>query len=298
MKQGFINSFDNYKIYVYVWDKVEKPIGVVQIFHGMAEHAKRYENFAKFLNQKGFIVVADDHRVHGKTSKNLENLGKYELNTSIFEDTIKDELFLSEKIKKDYNLPLYVFGHSYGSFLCQRYLEVSKFYDKAIICGSALMKNRIDIVAGNLVAKITKLFKGKNAPAKLVAALSFGTYDKQVKTGSWLNTDNNEVEKYKKDGFCGKVLSTKFYVDFFNSFNKIYNKKQLQQINKEKPILIISGNDDPVGSMGKSVLKLFNFYKKLGLNANMILYKNARHEILNEPIKQQAYKDVLNFIKK
>ena len=296
MKQDFYESFDKEKIFIYVWDNVKNPKGIVQIFHGMAEHAGRYEDFAKFLNKNGYIVVADDHRAHGKTAGSPDKVGLYSLSSNLFYDTFIDELRISKALVKEYNLPLYVFGHSYGSFLCQAYIEKSSYYSKAIICGSALMKDRFDVKMGKLVSLLTMKCKGKDAPAKLVAKLSFGKYDKQVKKGSWLNTDENEVKKYYQDPYCGKIMSAKFYVDFFRTFDWVYKKSYMSKIDKSKPLLIISGKNDPVGSMGKSVKKLFKFYLSYDLNVKMKQYENARHEILNEPIKETVYQDILNFI--
>ena len=296
MEEGFFESFDKTKIYFYKWDDVENAKGVVQIIHGMAEHAGRYEDFAKMLNKSGYIVFADDHRAHGRTSGE-EGLGKYD-GEDLFLDTLKDEIFISKKLKDEYDLPLYIFGHSYGSFITQNYIENSNLYDKAIICGSALMKNRLDVKFGKMIAKITMKNKGKDAPAKLIEKINFGGYNKKVKTGSWLNTDEIEVKKYFADKFCGKPFSAKFYVDFFSAFSRIYKKENLKKIDKTKPILVISGKSDPVGSMGKSVTKLYNFYKNLGLNVDLKLYDNARHEILNEPIKESVYQDIIMFLEK
>jgi len=298
MEQGFINSFDGTQIYVYAWTDVKEPKGIVQIFHGMSEHAKRYEDFAKFLNAKGYLVFADDHRAHGKTAGSVSNLGRYNQTSNLFYDTLLDELLLSELLVKEYNLPLYVFGHSYGSFLCQAYIEKSSFHKKAIMCGSALMKNRIDIKLGKLVAKITAKHKGNNAIAKLVEKFSFGSYNKKVKNGSWLNSDQEEVKKYNQDPYCGQPFSAKFYVDFFTTFDWIYNKEHTRKIDTNKPILLIAGKEDPVGSMGKSVADLYKFYTGLEIkNLKMRLYQNARHEILNEPtIKQEVYNEILSFI--
>lgn len=294
MQQGFFDSFDNTKIYYYEWDDVKDPKGVVQIIHGMAEHAGRYDNFAKFLNQNGLIVFADDHRAHGNTA-GVDNLGKYD-GFDLFEDTLQDEIFISQKLKNKYKLPLYVLGHSYGSFITQAYIQRCQLYDKAIICGSALMKNRLDVKLGKFIAKTTMKHKGKDAPAKLIEKINFGGYNKKVKSGSWLNTDEGEVKKYFADKFCGKPFSAKFYVDFFSSFDRIYKKSYVLQISKDKPIFLIAGDKDPVGSMGKSVIKLFKFYKKLDLDVRIKLYKGARHEILNEKIKETVYNDVLEFI--
>lgn len=295
--QGFFESFDKTKIHFYKWDNVEKPKGVVQLIHGMAEYAGRYEPFAKFLNSLGYIVFADDHRAHGQTAIDESKIGKYD-GENLFFDTLKDEIFISNMLKKEYSLPLFVFGHSYGSFLTQAYIEHCDIYDKAIICGSALMKGRIDVKFGLLIAKMTRFFKGKDANAKLIEKINFGGYNKKFKEGVWLNSVKEEADKYYADKYCGKSFSAKFYIDFFGAFSKIYKKENLLKINKSKPIFLVAGSDDPVGSMGKSVKKLYEFYKSLGLNVSIKLYEGARHEILNEKIKEEVYLDVKNFLEK
>ena len=297
MEQGFLKTHDNTQIFVYAWTDVENPKGIVQIFHGMAEHAGRYERFAKFLNKNGYLVFADDHRAHGKTAGVVTEVGKYNQDSNCFYDTLLDEVLISKKLVEEYKLPLYVFGHSYGSFIAQAYIQDCQVYEKAILCGSALMKDRMDVKFGKMVAKLTAKHKGKDAPARLVHKASFGAYDKKVKTGSWLNTDAEEVKRYINDPYCGTVMSAKFYVDFFRTFDWVYHKKHIERINLDKPIFLISGKDDPVGNMGKSVQNLYKFYLGLGVKeVKMRLYKDARHEILNEPIREQVYLDVLNFI--
>ena len=161
------------------------------------------------------------------------------------------------------------------------------------------MKNRFDVKLGRLIAKITMDKKGKDAPAKLIEKINFGGYNKKVKSGSWLNTDENEVKKYFADKFCGKPFSAKFYVDFFSAFDRIYKDDYVELIDKNKPLLIISGKDDPVGGMGKSVVDLYKFYISLDIkDVSLKLYNGARHEILNEPIKKQVYSDIIEFLEK
>lgn len=296
MKARFIKSFDNREIFCYEWNDVTKPIGIVQIFHGMAEHAKRYEGFAKELNKAGYIVFADDHRAHGKTSQK-EKLGTY-TGKDVFYDTLKDEIFFSKMLIKKYKLPLYILGHSYGSFIAQEYITQCNLHDKAIICGSALMKNRADVKMGLFLAWNLKIF-GSKKEAKLIEKINYSTYNKLVGHGSWLNRDDDEVKKYYADPFNGKPLSNQFYFNLFNAFRHIYKKSAIKKISKVKPLLLIAGDHDPVGNMGKSVKNLYNFYKKLGLDVKMKLYEDARHEILNEPkIKKQVYQDIIKFIKK
>lgn len=297
MESKFIKGFDGQKIFCYIWDDVKKPVGIVQIFHGMAEHAKRYDHFAKALNKEGFIVFADDHRAHGKTAQGTK-LGTYK-GKDVFYDTLRDEMFFSKMLKDQYKLPLYIFGHSYGSFIAQEYITQCNLYEKAIICGSAFMKGRADVKFALMLAWQLKMFAG-HKPAKLIEKINYSSYQKLVKTGSWLNSDDEEVKKYYADKFNGYALSNKFYFNMFNAFRHIYKKSAVNNIPKEKPVFLIAGENDPVGNMSKSVKDLYKFYKTVGLkNVKIKIYKNARHEILNEPkIKSTVYKDVINFIKK
>lgn len=299
MKGKYIKSFDKKDIYCYLWDNVENPIGIVQILHGMQEHAGRYDHFAKFLNKNGYIVFADDHRAHGKTADSIETLGRYG-SGNLFYDTLRDALFFTDMLLKEYEgLPLYIFGHSYGSFLVQNYIQTCSGYEKAILCGSACMKNNLATKFGRMIAKWTMEHKGEDKVATMVENIMLSTYNKMVKTGSWLNTDAAEVEKYKNDPYCGTPFSAKFYYDFFTGLKYSYDKHKLQEIDHHKPILLISGKCDPVGDMGKSVVKLFKLYHEDDLDVTMKLYDNARHEILNEPkLQQTVYNDILEFLKK
>lgn len=297
MLEKFIKSFDGKEIHCYFWDQVVNPKGIVQIFHGMAEHAKRYDEFAQYLNKQGYLVFADDHRAHGFTTAETK-LGKYD-GYDVFFDTLKDEIFFSKYLKEKYKLPLYVFGHSYGSFIAQEYLTMSQEHQKAILCGSAFMKKRIDIKCLMVILFILKTFRG-NKPAKFIEKIMYKQYNKAVGTGSWLNTDPKEVENYYSDKFNGYPLSYKFYFNMFNSFRHSYSKKRVSQIDKDKPILLLCGENDPVGSMSKSVKQLHNFYLKNNIkNVELKIYANARHEILNEPdTKQKVFDDIVEFLNK
>ena len=296
MKQITIKSFDNTPIVCYLWDKVENPKAIIQIFHGMAEHAKRYDEFAKYLNKKGFIVFADDHRGHGETAGSVDAIGKYNKEANIYYDTVQDEIFFTKKLKSEYNLPIVILGHSYGSLLAQRYIQATKIFDGAIICGSNYMKTFLNRIAKS-IAKTTIRFKGNDAPAKLIEKLSFGAYNKKT-NNSWIAFNQDVVQKYKDDPFCGTPFSAKFYYDMLNANLKTYKGGYLKKIDKDKPILLIAGKDDLFSNKGKGVIKLYKMYKSLDLNVDMKLYDNMRHEILNEEDRKTVYNDIVDFVNK
>ena len=298
MKESTFKGYKDYPIHLYEWDEVDKPKAVVQLVHGMVEHLGRYDDFAKYLNSKGYIVLGDDHRAHGKTS-GKEKQGFVPEGDCYF-DTLEDLAKITDYAKEKYNLPVYLFGHSYGSFLSQGYIQ--KYADKieaVILCGSAKQKG-IDVATGRVVANVQTAFCGKDAKANLIKKLTFDVYDKKFTPrmpGGWVNRDANEVKKYLNDEFCAYTCSLGFYKSFFNALKEIYKKKNLANVPQNLPIFIISGSKDPVGKDGKLVVKLYDMYKELGVkNVQMKLYEGARHEILNELCKQEVYDDVVKFI--
>ena len=296
MKRKMHTIRDGKQLSVVMWDNVSAPIATVQILHGMSEHIERYDDFAKALNKAGYIVIGADHRGHGYTDK--DRLGLVE-DGNIFEDTVSDAIELTAYAKVKYRLPVIIFGHSYGSFILQRYLSyTSSQIAGAILCGSACME-------GAIVNLSCLLTRGKNKPkkrdkeGKLFADMTFGKYDKAYKNegkNAWLSRDVEQVKKYNEDPLCGFTCSMGFYHYFFRGFKAI-QKSPHTKLRKDLPLFIISGSDDKVGGNGKLVIKLCKKYQKLGLNPSIKLYKDARHEILNEINKYEVYEDVINFVK-
>lgn len=298
-REQLIEGIDNRKIFLRIWDNISNVKGVIQIFHGMAEHSGRYDEFAKFLNNHGYVVYADDHRGHGKTERFKENLGY--LGDDGFNKIVEDENIITELIKKQYkDIPVYIFAHSFGSFIGQEYItRYSKNINGIVLSGSA-KQTGLDVKAGNLVAKIQRKFIDEKKQAKIIDKLSFGTYNKKVKNPinkfSWLSRDVKEVDKYIKDELCGFISSINFYYNLFNGLNGLYKINKLKNIDKELPILVLSGDMDPVGKYGKTVKNLYNQYVNLGIkNLSLKLYKEARHELIIETNKEEVNKYLLNW---
>jgi alpha-beta hydrolase superfamily lysophospholipase len=292
---------DNKKIHAYVWNKTDKPKGAVQILHGMAEHAARYADFASFLNKNGFIVYANDHRGHGKTVQSPDEIGI--IGQDGFELIIRDAYILLQMIKNKHpGLPVFILGHSFGSFLAHSF--ISRFgseIDGVILSGSA-KQDGPEIAFGRIVASVQRFIFGENKKSFLIDKLGFGSYNKRIPDAkskfSWLSCDDSEVEKYENDPLCGNVFSIGFYYYFFNALKGLYDYNKSSCIPKTLPVFIISGEEDPVGKYGKKVLELYDFYKKLGLfNVQIKLYPGKRHEILNEKGRQEVYDDILSWLK-
>ena len=292
---------DGYEFSVSFWLPDGKIKGIVQILHGMVEYIDRYDDFARYLCNLGFAVAGDDHRGHGFTAGE-ENLGKVPDGHTYF-DTVDDAIILTDYLQSKYpDVPTIVFGHSYGSFLAQGYIQQnSDKINGCVLCGSARMDNS-DVKMGRKVANMQFKLYGKDKPANLIRKLSFGGYDKPFKhekrKNAWLNRDVDACEKYNNDKFCNYTMSIGFYKYFFDGLIKIYEQERLDKINKDLPLFIISGDKDPVGNMGKLVRELYDLYVDNGIkNVKIKLYNNARHEILNELNKAEVYQDVSDWIK-
>lgn len=292
MKTLKLKGYKDFELSCYVWDKVEKPTGVVQIIHGMQEHAKRYSEFAKFLNSKGLIVFASDLRGHGQTAL-LHNLPFGYSDGDIFMEIVNDQIILTDYLIKIYSLPVTIFGHSFGSFIAQRYMIENSFKIKnVILCGSTYTNTAI-YKMGYRVAQLCKIFKGKKKPAKLIEKMSIRSYGKNFPLGNWLTRDDKVFLKYKDDELCGSVFPVNFYHSFFKHAR--HNYKNLKNIPFYLPILLISGTSDPVA--GKNgIVKLFFTYGKALKKVALKTYIDARHELLNEINKEEIYEDILRFI--
>jgi len=295
-----LKANDNHVISVYCWDKVEKPRAVLQIFHGMAEHAGRYARLAKFLNSQNIIVFGDDHRGHGKTSQLNGKPGVIGKNG--FYNIVEDEYMITKMLKEKYpNIPIFLFTHSFGSFVGQEYItKYGNEIDGVILCGSAAQIGP-EFKFAKILALIQVKLLGEEKEAKLLEKLSFGSYIKKIhnprSASDWISSDPDEVKKYIDDKYCGFTCSTGFYYYFTDGLINLYRNDKLAQIPKTLPIYIISGQEDPVGQYGKRVKELYDIYKALGLSdLNIKLYQGSRHELLNELNRDEVTEDILKWI--
>ena len=291
------------EIFVYKWlpDINVQVKGVVQIAHGMAETAARYENFASALTNDGFIVYANDHRGHGKTAGEVQKLG--ELGEDGFNSMVENMHQLNERIKEENpNLPIFLFGHSMGSFLTQRYICLYGSGLKGAIISGSCGKQGIIIDIARLIAKREIKKIGRSGKSDKLDKLSFGSYNNSFKPNrtafDWLSRDNKQVDKYIDNPFCGTVFTAGFFYDFLGGLKSIACDVEIKNVPKDLPIYIFSGDKDPVGKNGKGVLKLVKTYKEHGIkDLTHKLYKNGRHEMLNETNKEEVIVDVIRWLK-
>ncbi len=298
-QEGFTFKGSNgQEIFCWCWDAPVQPAGVLQIFHGMAEHAERYADFAQYLNTEGFTVYACDMRGHGRTGE--LNGDSCHMDKGGFNGSMEDQAFLMKLIREKHpEVPLIILGHSFGSFLAQEFIKhYGGDISGLILSGSSFMKGA-DISAAYILAKLSLLLGGRR-PNKLLDKLSFGSYNKKIQNPtskfSWLSRDENQVRKYEESHFCGNVMSTGFFECFFTGLMNLY--RGMEKIPLNLPVYILSGTEDPVGKYGVGTDKLYEEYKRLGItNLRIKLYQGSRHEILNETNREVVYQDILDWLK-
>lgn len=276
-------------------------VAAVQIAHGMAEHLERYENFANVLCQNGFAVYINDHLGHGQSVSSKDELGYFGEKEG-WKNFVEDCHELT-KIAKAENpdVPLFFFGHSMGSFVARAYsLKYANEIKGAVYCGTA-GPNPASGVGASLASLIAKV-KGTHHRSTLIDKIAFATYNNKTEKRTsfdWLSRDNDQVDKYIADEYCGFLFTAYGYRDMMELLGFVSSESWFSKLSKELPVLIISGDMDPVGEYGKGIDKVYNALVQKGKeNVQKILYPGARHEILNESqCVDKVCSDVINWIK-
>ncbi len=303
MEQFTLKDHFERDMHCFKWSPATRPIAIVQIIHGMAEHAARYDDFARFLTNHGFVVFCSDLRGHGTTVGVVDKTGffSYYNGWKIVSENVYQ---LTSIASKQYpELPLFLFGHSMGSLLARTYMTKHKSILKGVILSGTSYTPRLMLGFGKLIAVIQKKIKGYKYRSQLLDKLSFGSFNNKFKPArtkfDWLSRDEKQVDKYMNDDFCGFVCTASLFLDLFNGISLIQSKSHLKSLAANLPIYLFSGEMDPVGDFTKGVKKVASLYKKHGAkDVEMKFYKGGRHEMLNEINKQEVYQDVLDWIMK
>ena len=272
--------------------------GVVQISHGMAEHFERYNAFADFLADHGFVVCGEDHLGHGRTAADESEYG-YFSEKSGWENVVKDMFRLTKMMKKNYpEVPYFLLGHSMGSFLARAYAtRYSKHIDGLVLSGTSAGSGGTSALLVMLDA--AKRLKGDKHRSKFFNNVAFGSYnDKITERNSdfdWLTRDTAIVAKYCNDKRCGFTFTLNGFENLVKLLWYVNNSKWFRTYPKSLPTYLVSGACDPVGEYGKGVLKVFDELNLHDCNVEMKIYKDARHELLNETNREEVYADLLDF---
>lgn len=283
-----------------LWTPDGGPRAVVQIVHGVAEYTGRYDHFARYLAQHGFVVCGEDHLGHGKTVDDGKYgyFGKKDGWTLVTADVRQLRVLMGEKYP---GAPYFLLGHSMGSFLARTYLcQFPGTVDGCILSGTGQEKPAL-VAAGKAVASAICAVRGPETVSKLVDKLSLGAYNDQFKptrtTADWICRDEAVVDAYLKDPFCSFKPTAGMFRDMMGGLQLIASEKALSRMDPRTPVYLFSGSQDPVGSNGEGVKRVYGFFKEHGTaDLTMKLYPGGRHEMLNEINKGEVYADVLAWL--
>lgn len=279
-------------------------VAVLQIVHGVAEYIARYDAFARYLNERGIAVIGHDHLGHGLSLP--EGGVPVYFGAGNTWNTVVDDMYrVHLRIKEQFpDKPLFIMGHSMGSFLTRTYLvRYSGTVRGAIIMGTG-WQNEATIAAGLLLAKAITRSRGDSATSDLVTNLAFGAYNKAftpTRTScDWLSADPDNVDRYMADPMCGSDATVGLFREMLTGIRFNQKRDHIAAMDKNCPILLISGKDDPVGSMGKGVQQTYDAFCASGIkDVSLQLYDGLRHEILNEAAqKDTVCADIYNWLKR
>lgn len=300
-KFSYASSDGVSEVAAYAYVPLEKEYrGIVQIVHGMSEYFLRYDEFCSFLAESGFIVCGNDHIGHGYTAVCASELG-YTAERDGADIMASDVNMLAGLMKERFpKLPHILLGHSMGSLIARYCISVyPDITDSCIIMGT---------VGPDSPAKLAKMLAGLNAKlfgehnrSKFIKSLAFGSYNKSFKNeeseSAWLCSVKSVVDRYDGDSLAGFTFTARGYHTLFDLLSRVSTREWAESIDKELPIFVVFGKNDPVGDYGRGVLKVCEMLYAAGAkNMRYKVYPKSRHEILNDVEKDEVYGDLYNWI--
>ena len=281
----------------YFWKAKDAKANLTMIT-GMQEYAFRYDEMARYMNEKGINVYILDAFGQGLNAPSEEDLQKWPIDA--FNKTV-EAIDLMNKKARGNGLKTIQAGHSMGSFMTQARLEIYPHSaDKTILIGSNGGQAALMSIA-YLLAKMTVHKKNWDKPNKFLTNLGVGSYGKKIKNArtplDWLSYNTDNVDKYINDPYLGHMPTGGFWREFLKGMKEIWKDKNMKKVSKDETIYITSGEEDPVGQNGKGVRWLEKKYRTLGiLDVTLKLYPHMRHEIHNEDERLMVYDDLIKVI--
>ncbi|MBT8097529.1 MAG: lysophospholipase [Woeseia sp.] len=290
---------EGHAINVSLWQPTGTNVqATVQILHGLAEHADRYQRFAEFLTSQGFAVIAHNHRGHGATLE-PRSLGHF-ADKDGWQKVLDDVRQVQRHIDKKFpSLPRLLIGHSMGSYIAQAFIMQHPDACDALVLSGSTAAPRLQLYLGRFAARIEIWRHGKQHRSTALNAQAFGAYNKRFAPArtdfDWLSRDPVEVDRYVNDRACGFVPSAGLWHDLLGGLIAIGKKKSLRKIPEDLPILITGGSDDPVGGRA-GMQRLYKSYQRSGHDhVTLKIYEGGRHEMLNEINYDEVMHDIVRW---
>lgn len=289
---------DDREIPLYHWPADASPRAVVQVLHGLAEHAGRYERFARSLNERGLTVVAHDHRGHGPAyaEKGLGHFADRDGWSKVIADAFSVQTAIRAALPAT---PLVLLGHSMGSYIAQAFCMRHPGTIDALILSGSTSPNRTEVQVARAIAWLLGMTLGATSEGRLLDRMSFGKFNDRFRpnrtTFDWLSRDDVEVDRYINDPLCGAISSQRLWFDLLGGLLDISAADSPARIPESLPILILGGELDPVGGE-KALAQLADAYRRSGHSTvDLRVYEDGRHEMLNETNRDDVTADILSW---
>ncbi len=290
-----------HSLHICCWQPTGTVRGVVQLSHGISEYVARYDHYARFLAENGFVVLGNDHLGFGGTVTTPEELG-YPGKPGAWLHMVDDLYTVCQYGKRTYpDLPYVLLGHSMGSFLARSFLiRYPQEVDGCILSGTGQEASAV-VRSGSLLVKLLRRLKGGTSHLPLIQTLCFGTYNNKVPnprtSNDWLSRDAAQVDAYNADPLCGMTTSTAMADELLFGLQYIWKGSNLKQMNRSTPLYLYAGDQDPVGQYGKGVQRVAERFRSLGCQSVTVrLYPDGRHEMHNEYNRSEVYADTLAWL--
>ncbi len=287
-------------IHAYVWaPAAEKPRAVLQLSHGMCEYVQRYDTWARRFAEAGFVFCGNDHIGHGNTAMGANALG-FTAKRRGAEYMTADLYTMSALMREEYKgVPIILYGHSMGSFAARKYMtHYADALSGVILSGTAGPGAPTGIAKA--LAHAIEFFSGTHHRSELIYNLAFGAYGKYFKeekdSASWLSRDEAVREAYRADPFCSYRFTLGGYDTLFSLIGEVSSRKWANGVRKDLPVLLLSGDMDPVGNYGKGVRTVYDRMKGAGCDVRMKLYEDGRHEMHNEINRDEVFADLVAYL--
>lgn len=308
INEKYVSSSGRCDIKVTIWmpdkKRFKKPVGVIQLAHGMIDHIERFAAMAEYFADKGYVVAGNDHLGHGESVISKDDWGFFDDSVPAEQSgmyLVYDMHRLTRIMKKQYgDLPYIIIGHSMGSYMLRRYLcKYGDDVDAAVILGTGHQSMAV-VESGIASARLIYKLKGARYRSPLLAKLMFGTYNKRianpVSANAWISRDDEIVRAYDADEKCTFKFTTAAYLGFLNIIKYDIQQKNIDKTPAELPILFASGSMDPVGGYGADVKKAFMMYTKHMDDVELRLYDDCRHELHSELNRDEIFEDIYAWI--
>ena len=291
-------------IHAIKWIPEGQPVALLQIMHGMQEYIDRYDEFARYLAEKGILVMGNDHLGHGKSVTGNGTYGFF-CKDDPATVLVRDAHRLKKTVQEEYpGVPVFILGHSFGSFVAREYItRYGTGIQGAIIQGTAFMPTGTINSLTSLV-NFMQVIMGTKYRSTMINNMAFKGYLKKIPNPrtkfDWLSHNEESIDKYIADPADNFVFTLNGFGTMAELLKRVQDKDKMEDIPKKLPILITSGKEDPVGDYGEAPMKLFDIYKKqLQLeNVELKLYDGMRHELQQEIGREQVFADQYEWIKK